>query len=409
MLVYVQNKDGKPLMPTSRCGKVRRLLKAGRAVVVEQVPFTIRLCYDTTNYVQPITLGVDSGTKHIGLSATTECMELYASEVELRSDIVKLIYGRKKLRSTRRENKTRYRKARFKNRKRRKGWIAPSTKEKINSHLRQIEFVHKILPVSRIIIELGSFDTQKMRYPGISGVEYQQGEQMGFWNVREYVLARDRHQCQYCKGKSKDSILNVHHIESRKIGGNSPGNLITLCETCHKKFHKGEIKLNTKRLSSLRDVANMSIMKWALYKELTSIYQDVCMTFGYITKYNRIKYGIEKSHMSDAFIISKNFNAKQLSYYYKVRLTRRHNRQIHKKKIQKGGRRINNQTPFETRGFRLFDRVLFNNEIMFVTGRRNYGEFAIKDIHYEKCIEITPTKLKLCRNKRNMLQLLINK
>ena len=230
MLVYVQNKNGKPLMPTSRCGKVRRLLKAGRAVVVEQVPFTIRLCYNTTDYVQPITLGVDSGTKHMGLSATTNRMELYASEVELRSDIVKLISIRRDLRQTRRENKTRYRKPRFKNRKK-KNVVKPSAKEKINSHLRQIEFVCKILPVSKIIIELGSFDTQKMRNPDISGVEYQQGEQMGFWNVREYVLARDRHQCQYCKGKSKDKVLNVHHIESRKTGGNSPGNLITLCET----------------------------------------------------------------------------------------------------------------------------------------------------------------------------------
>lgn len=408
MLVYVQNKDGKPLMPTSRCGKVRRLLKAGRAVVVEQVPFTIRLCYNTTDYVQPITLGVDSGTKHMGLSATTNRMELYASEVELRSDIVKLISIRRDLRQTRRENKTRYRKPRFKNRKK-KNVVKPSAKEKINSHLRQIEFVCKILPVSKIIIELGSFDTQKMRNPDISGVEYQQGEQMGFWNVREYVLARDRHQCQYCKGKSKDKVLNVHHIESRKTGGNSPGNLITLCETCHKKYHKGEIKLNVKRLSSLRDSAEMSVMKWRLYDELKSKYFDVSMTFGYITKYNRINNGVEKSHTSDAFVISRNFNAKRLSYYYKVRLTRRHNRQIHKLTIYKGGIKRNKQTPFETRGFRLFDRVLINSKIMFITARRLKGGFMVRDINYDSLRNITPSKLKLCRNKRNMIQCVKNR
>lgn len=406
MLVYVQNKDGKPLMPTSRCGKVRRLLKAEKAVVVEQVPFTIRLCYDTTSYVQLITLGVDSGTKHVGLSATTEHMELYASEVEIRSDIVDLIATRRESRRTRRGNKTRYRKPRFKNRKNR-NIVKPSTKEKINSHLRQIESVHKILPISKIIIELGGFDTQKMRNPDISGVEYQQGEQMGFWNVREYVLARDRHKCQYCKGKSKDPILNVHHIESRKTGGDSPGNLITLCETCHKKHHKGEIKLNVKRLPSLRDSAAMSAMRWRLYDELKSRYPNISMTFGYITKYNRIRHGIEKSHTSDAFVVSKNFNAKQLSCYYKVRLTRRHNRQIHKFTIYKGGVRRNNQTPFETRGFRLFDRVLLDGKIMFVTARRLKGSLTIRDINYENSIEIAPSKLKLYRNKRNMIQYVV--
>ena len=404
MLVYVQNKDGKPLMPTSRRGKVRRLLEAGKAVVVEQIPFTIRLCYDTTDYVQPITLGVDSGTKHIGLSATSTSRELYASEVELRGDIVELIATRRESRITRRSRKTRYRKSRFSNRKRGEKWIAPSVKEKIDSHLRQVEFIHKILPVSKIIIEVGSFDAQKIKNPDISGTEYQQGEQMGFWNVREYVLARDDHKCQYCKGKSKDPILNVHHIESRKTGGNSPGNLITLCETCHKKHHKGEIKLNVKRLPSLRDSAAMSAMRWRLYDELKSRYPNISMTFGYITKYNRIRHGIEKSHTSDAFVISKNFNAKQLSCYYKVRLTRRNNRQIHKFTIYKGGVRRNNQTPFETRGFRLFDRVLLNGKIMFVTGRRLIGSFVVRDINYENPINITPNKLKLTRNKRNMIQ-----
>ena len=128
------------------------------------------------------------------------------------------------------------------------------------------------------------------------------------------------------------------------------------------------------------------------------------MTFGYITKYNRIHNGIEKSHTSDAFVISKNFEAKQLSYYYKIRLTRRHNRQIHKLKIYKGSVRRNNQTPFETRGFRLFDRVLLNGKIMFVTGRRLIGSFVVRGIDYENPINVTPNKLKLYRNKRNMMQ-----
>ena len=54
------------------------------------LPFTIKLTYKTSDYKQEIVLGVDSGTKHVGLSATTKSKELYASEVILRSDEVKI-------------------------------------------------------------------------------------------------------------------------------------------------------------------------------------------------------------------------------------------------------------------------------------------------------------------------------
>ena len=408
MLVYVQDKDGKPLMPTSRCGKVRRLLKAGMAVVVEQIPFTIRLCYETTNYVQPITLGVDTGTKHVGLSATTERIELYSSEIELRSNIVELISERAILRKTRRKRKLRYRKRRISNRKKGSGWLPPSTTEKVNSHIRQINFVCKILPVSKIIIELGSFDTQKMRNPGISNKEYQQGEQMGFRNIREYVLARDRHQCQYCHGKSGDRILNVHHIESRKTGGNSLGNLITLCRTCHKKYHKGEIELDFKRSPSSRDASVITSMKYRLYKDISSIHPNVYMTFGCITKCNRIRNCINKSHSSDAFVISNNLNAKRIEYCYVVRITRRHNRSIHSQKPQKGGTRKNNIAPFEVKGFRLFDRVLLDGKIMFVIGRRTRGVFLVGDFYMKNRREVSYRKLKLIRVRRNIIDIVPN-
>ena len=398
--------NGKPLMPTKRLGWVRRSLRDGKAVVVERCPFVIRLTYATTNYTQPVTLGVDAGTVHVGLSATSAKDELFAEEVVLRKDITNLISSRREARRTRR-SRLRYRKLRFSNRKKKDGWLAPSVKQRIDAHLKAIEDVHLILPITKIIIEVAQFDTQKIKNPNISGKEYQQGEQLGFWNVREYVLTRDGHKCQHCKGKSKDEILNVHHIESRKTGGDSPGNLITLCETCHKAYHRGEIQLKVKRTKSLRDAAVMGIMKWRLYDELKSRYPDVSMTFGYITKYNRIRNGIEKSHVSDAFTISKNLKAKMSSYYYLVRKTRRHNRQIHKFKIIKGGKRKINQAPFEVKGFRLFDRVFYNGEIMFVTNRRSSGHFAIRDINYKNQIELSYKKLNLNRCKRNMIQLLI--
>lgn len=405
-MVYVQDINGNPLMPTTRHGKVRRLLKNNKVVVVNLCPFTIRLTYETTNYKQDIVLGVDAGTKHVGLSATTKSKELYSGEVILRSDIVDLLSTRRELRKTRR-NRLRYRKPRFNNRikSKRPGWIAPSVKYKIDAHIRVIDNVCSILPISRIVIEVAQFDTQKIKNPDITNIEYQQGDQLGFWNVREYVLTRDNHKCQYCKGKSKDKILNVHHIESRKTGGDSPSNLITLCETCHNEFHKGNIDLKVKREKSLRDAAVMGIMKWRLYEILKSTLPNVSMTFGYITKYNRIHNDIEKSHVSDAFVISKNFNAKRLNFSYKIKLVRRHNRQIHKMKIPKGGTKRPNQSPFEIFGFRLFDRVRFDSKFYFIYGRRKTGSFNIRDINGENKKDVIYKKLKLSRCKRFMIQI----
>lgn len=400
-MVYVQDIDGKSMMPTTRHGKVRRLLKDNKAVVVNTCPFTIKLTYKTSDYKQEIVLGVDAGTKHVGLSATTKSKELYSGEVILRNDVVELLSTRRESRRARR-NRLRYRKPRFENRvkSKRLGWVAPSVRHKVDAHIRVIDNICSTLPISRIIVEIAQFDTQKIKNPDISGNEYQEGDQLGFWNVREYVLARDGHKCQHCKGKSKDPILNVHHIESRKTGGDSPSNLITLCETCHKEYHKGNIDLKVKRGKSLRDAAVMGIMKWKLYEELKSRYPNVSMTFGYITKYNRIKYGIEKSHTSDAFVISRNFNAKRIERQYLKRLIRRHNRQIHKMKILKGGKKKNNQAPFEVFGFRLFDKVLYNNEICFIYGRRKSGCFDIRDFDGKNSKNVTYKKLKLIRGKR---------
>ncbi len=401
-MVYVQDIDGKPMMPTTRHGKVRRLLKANKATVVNLCPFTIQLTYKSTDHKQPVTLGIDAGAKHIGFSATTEKEELFACETILRTDIVDLLSTRSQNRRTRR-SRLRYRKPKFNNRvfSKKKGWVAPSVKQRIDSHLNEVNEIHKILPITKIVIEAAQFDTHKMKNPNISGIDYQNGEQLGFWNVREYVLFRDGHKCSYCKGKSKDPILNIHHIESRKTGGDSPSNLITLCETCHKEYHKGNIDLKVRRGKSLCGAAIMGIMKWRLYDELKSRYSNVSMTFGYITKYNRIKYGIEKSHTSDAFVISKNFNAKRIEYQYLKRLVRRHNRQIHKMKILKGGKKKNNQAPFEVFGFRLFDKVLYNNEINFIYGRRKSGNFNIRDFNGENPKDVSYKKLKLIRGKRH--------
>ena len=386
MLVYVLNIDGHPLMPTERCGKVRRLLNSNKAKVVKRCPFTIQLMYKSTTYTQDVSLGIDTGSKHIGVSATTDDKELYAADVKLRNNIVELISTRREARRVRRNRKTRYRKPRFNNRKRKDGWLAPSVQNKVDTHLTVIRKVHEILPITKIIVEVASFDIQKIKNPTISGTEYQQGEQLDFWNVREYVLFRDGHICQCCRGKSKDKILNVHHIESRKTGGNAPNNLITLCETCHTGYHKGTVILpkTIKRGMKFKDATFMGVMRWALYNELKSIYPNVNLTYGYITKNSRIENNLSKDHYIDARCISGNPKAKPLGYVYYQKKVRCHNRQIHKYKINKGSVRKCNQAEYMVKGFKLFDKVGFDGKEYFIFGRRTSGFFDIRDLQGNK-------------------------
>lgn len=400
-MVYVLSENGQPLMPTENHAKVRVLLKSRRAVVIKRCPFTIKLLYKSTTYTQKITLGVDAGSKHVGLSATTENKVLYEADVELRNDIVELLSTRRELRSARRNRKTRYRAARFDNRKRKDGWLAPSVQNKVCTHLTLVRKVHEILPVTKIVVEVAAFDTQKLKadmagFAKPEGTDYQHGEQSGFCNVREYVLFRDGHKCQCCKGKSKDPILNVHHIESRKIGGNAPNNLITLCETCHKSYHNGTVNLpkTIKRGMSFRDAAFMGIMRWAFYNVLKEQYPDVSLTYGYITKKVRIENGLfikeaeydsgKKTyllnHVIDARCISGNPKAVSDGTVYYMRKVRCHNRQIHKSKVLKGGIRKRNQADYIVKGFRLFDTVQYKGNLYFVMGRRSSGFFDIRTL-----------------------------
>ena len=372
-MIYVKSKDGKVIMPSERRGSIGYLLRHGKAHVVSRVPFVVQLDYDSTTYTQDVSLGIDAGSKHIGVSASSEKKEMLAAQVELRSDIVKLLSSRRELRRNRRNRKTRYRKARFDNRKKKDGWIAPSVEQKIESHLKVIRLVHKLLPITKTTIEVAQFDAQKIKNPYINGDDYQQGEQMGFWNVREYVLARDGHKCIHCKGKSKDPILNVHHLESRKTGGNSPSNLVTLCETCHKAYHRGEFDLKIKRVSSLRDAAVMNIMRWAVYERAKKEFGNVHLTYGYITKHTRIENCITKTHAADAFCISKNVHAMRLSSFFMCRCVPRHTRTLHVANPKKGGIRrscIATHKIGKSR-FQRYDMVRWKGMDCFIFGSTN--------------------------------------
>lgn len=394
-MIYVRSKEGKALMPSERGGRIGYLLRHGKAHVVSRVPFVVQLDYESTTYTQDVSLGIDAGSKHIGVSASSERKELLAAQVELRSDVVNLLSTRRELRQTRRNRKTRYREQRFYNRKKKDGWLTPSVEQKVESHLKVIRLVHKLLPITKTTIEVAQFDAQKIKNTDIKGNEYQQGEQMGFWNVREYVLARDGHKCVHCKGKSRDPILNVHHLESRKTGGNSPSNLVTLCETCHKAYHRGEFELKIKRGTTLRDAAVMNIMRWAVYEQAKEEFRNVHLTYGYVTKYTRIENGITKTHAADAFCIAKNVHAIRLGTFFMCRCVPRHTRALHVANPKKGGIRrscIASHKIGKSR-FQRFDMVRWKGKECFIFGSTK-GRPVLRDIKGIKMHENNSVNIK---------------
>lgn len=407
-MVYVLSKEGKPIMPTERHGKVRRLLRDGMAHVVRLQPFTIQLDYDSDTYKQEVTLGINPGSKHFGVSASSEKKELFSAEVVLRDDIVENISTRRDLRRGRRFRKTRYRKPRFKNRKRSEGWLSPSDVNRVDMHMKMIRKVHEILPVCKTIIEISNFDIQKINNPSIKGIEYQQGPQMGFWNVREYVLWRDKHVCRNCFGKSKDLVLEVHHIESPKTGGDAPNNLMTLCKTCHQAYHQGKIDLNGKRGASRKHEEAMNKMKQQLIDRAKIEFSNVNFTYGYITKNTRISCGIEKSDSSDAFCIAGCVSASRQPYLFKCRCVRRHNRSLHVCNPQKGGKRRSNLAPHwigNTR-FQRFDIVKWEGNRCFIFGSSG-GRLYLKDIEGSRVTQSAKVSAKqvrfLSRKKGSMI------
>ena len=367
--VYVINKHGRPLMPCSPA-KARHLLDEGKAKIKKRTPFTIQLVYGSSGYTQEVILGVDAGSKTIGMSASTTKEELLSAEVKPRNDVVDLLSTRREFRRARRNRKTRYRKPRFDNRVRskHKGWLAPSVEVKIQEHITAIRRVCGILPVSKVVVETAEFDLHLLKAiadgkPVPQGEDYQKGEMYGHYNVRQYVLWRDNYTCQCCGAhatKKKEVRLHVHHLESRKVGGDAPDNQVTLCESCHEKFHS-ELPI------------------------------PVVETRGYITKATREKLLVlPKSHINDALAIAQGkhgFNVGylpgilQINKIYTIRPVRHHNRQLHKATILKGGIRKSNQTEKYVFGYRLFDKVQFNGQDCFIWGRRTTGIFTIKTIN----------------------------
>lgn len=374
MLAYVLNQHGKPLMPCQPA-KARRLLRDGKTKVVRRTPFTIKLLYGSSGYVQPVTAGMDTGSKIAGTAAIVNGQVLYQSEIQLRQDVSKKMQQRAMYRRNRRNRKTRYRKARFLNRAsmRATGRLAPSIRSKVESHLREKSFVESILPVARWKVETASFDIHKIVNPEIEGVAYQNGIQKGFYNVKSYVLHRDNYRCQSGQKKTHNATLHVHHKVFRSQGGtDAPNNLITLCSDCHDALHRGEFEMKEKR-SKTKHATEVGIVKAGLKQRW-----DFEETFGYETKFKREQIlGLPKTHYNDAVAIC----CEEGEWVADAPMVLRKQHVASGDYQQTKGIRSEKTMPTgKLFGLRKFDLVQTNKGTGFVKGKRSTGYFALMDV-----------------------------
>lgn len=336
MIVYVLDKDGNPLMPTRRLGRVRHWLKDDEASIVSHQPFTIQFAKTTEHHTQDLNLGIDAGYKHIGVSVlnTVNNEEIYSETVNQRTNEVKKNMDRLIYRRTRR-NKLRYRKPRFDNRKpfKKSEGFAPSIYHKFQEHLKAIDRVKKLLPVSHIHIEVAPFDNQTIKAKfNREGVKRQNGDMQGYSDIKSYIFERDNYSCAVCNTQKPVSQLCCHHVKFKSKGGtNQPNNLLTVCVNCHtpKNHQKGHVLYQMMTMKSnpfYQGVFFMSALKAFLEKHLTFE-----QAFGYETSAKRISFGWVKDHYIDALVIA---GANKYTKPYYVHLDRtklqRNNRSLSK-------------------------------------------------------------------------------
>lgn len=343
-MTAVLSSIGVRLMPTT-CFKARKLIKSGKAVIHSYDPFTIRLTQRESGGTQPIEYCCDTGYQHIGISIKSAKHEYVGVQVDALKDEKKHHQDAMTYRRTRRNGKTRYRAARFDNRKasKSKGWLAPSIRHKKDIHLTQVQKYAKVFPITSIVFEMGEFDTQKLKAieegrHAPAGIEYQQGEQYGFDDVRNAVFTRDNYRCVCCeRGVEDGAILHAHHLKYRSLGGtNRMGNLVTVCDRCHTpaNHQKGGLLWNLMdkyKVKNFKGATFMSSVRWQMYDELKAMFPDteIHLTYGSRTKETRRQLCIRKSHINDAYCMG-DFRPKHRSEHWLYTKKRRNNRVLAK-------------------------------------------------------------------------------
>jgi len=307
-MVFVLSSDGQPLDPCHEA-RARKLMGAGRAVVWKRYPFTIRLNDRTAaeSVTHPHRLKLDPGSKITGMAVLSERTGrvVFAAELTHRSHgIHEAMLQRLAKRRGRRNRHTRYRPARFLNRRRPKGWLTPCMRHRVQTTLTWVGRMTRLCPITAVSMELVRFDTQLMQNAEISGVEYQQGELAGY-EVREYLLEKWGRKCAYCG--AANAPLQVEHLVPRIRGGsNRVSNLTLSCESCNQKKGNrtaaefGYPHLMAQAKASLKDVAGVMTTRWALWRALAASGLPLEVGTGGHTKWNRTRLGLAKSHWADA-------------------------------------------------------------------------------------------------------------
>jgi len=354
-------------MPTTQ-NKGKKLLHEGKAKVVQRCPFTIQLNYATGETRQPIKLGVDIGYTKLGFSAKTDKLEVISGTLILRQDVSNKLDEKRRYRKTRR-GRLGYRPPRFNNRTRPEGWLAPSIQHKQDSHVRLVEKLATLLLIPFKKVEVANFDAHKMQQPEITGVAYQQGTLQGY-EVKEYLLDKWGRKCAYC-GKT-DVPLEVEHIVPKSRGGTDRvSNLTIACRKCNlkkgdktaKEFGYPHIQHQAKQ--PLKAPACLNNIRWRIVEQLAADH-----TYGYITKYERNKLGLEKSHVNDAFVIAGGTNQERCRPYEVIQV-RRNNRSLQKNR--KGYKPSIRRKRYQLQPH---DVVTYNGKRYKVKGVFNYGTWV---------------------------------
>lgn len=322
MSVFVLDKRKRPLMPCSE-KRARKLLTSGRARVARRYPFTIRLVDRRVedSALQPVEVKLDPGSRTTGIAVVRAeggnkpTAVLFLAELtHCGRQISEKLTARRAMRRRRRGN-LRYRPARFDNRAKPDGWLAPSLRHRVETVSSWVARLRRRAPVTGIAMELVRFDMQALENPEIEGAEYQRGTLYGT-EIREYLLAKWDHACAYCG--VKDVPLNLDHIVPRARGGsNRVSNLVCACIPCNEakgarpveEFLAGRpavlarVKAHAKR--SLKDAAAVNSTRWALFQVLRATGLPVSTASGGRTKFNRTRLGVPKTHALDAACVGE--------------------------------------------------------------------------------------------------------
>jgi len=316
MRVPVLDTTKKPLAPTTP-RRARLLLKSGKAAVFRRYPFTIILKREIESPTTPdLKIKIDPGSKTTGIAVVNQQNGeiVFAAEIEHRGRAIKAsLDSRRSLRRGRRQRKTRYRKPRFDNRRRPAGSLPPSLESRVENVYAWARRLGRVYPLKGVAFELVKFDMQMMQNPEIEGVEYQQGELRGF-ELREYVLIKFSHTCVYAGPASPcDEVLNVDHLVPRSRGGsNRASNLVCACRKHNEEKGARSLEeysklrgvdfapIKAQAKAPLKDAAAVNATRWALFNRLKALDLPIETGSGGLTKFNRTKRGLPKTHWVDA-------------------------------------------------------------------------------------------------------------